>query len=343
MRSYAAAVLAFTSQCVPRAQRPRLSASRRNPSPFFCPEVAIFTEGILITGSGCRAAGLGIVGGTIMVIADSWGSASLSPGRREGGRAALFSQSPASNLHGVLSTRRNRRAVPDHESCRRICPTAGTSGRTKTTSSTAKQPLAQPRAVASKARLCPSTSTPTRGAAPPVPGWERALSSGRTMRPPPDAFEEFVLDDSDLLRLCEPAGPHRPRRSAAPGGGASAGRRPPHLRTVSIIDTLSALARGAQDHREDVAAAEPWLPALPSRRPPRRPAQAVPRDWSRQYASDSELKSGGDACSVLSLRSQQPRRPAQRPPLARVPHWIRAIFRVAKKGDLDALVRASPG
>ncbi|XP_075749845.1 uncharacterized protein LOC119172904 isoform X1 [Rhipicephalus microplus] len=249
----------------------------------------------------------------------------------------LSATSLASNLHGVLSTRRNRRAVPDHESCRRICPTAGTSGRTKTTSSTAKQPLAQPRAVASKARLCPSTSTPTRGAAPPVPGWERALSSGRTMRPPPDAFEEFVLDDSDLLRLCEPPGPHRPRRSAAPGGGASAGRRPPHLRTVSIIDTLSALARGAQDHREDVAAAEPWLPASASRRPPRRPAQAVPRDWSRQYASDSELKSGGDACSVLSLRSQQPRRPAQRPPLARVPHWIRAIFRVAKKGDLDAL------
>lgn len=277
---------------------------------------------------------------TIQGVPVPWG---VSQNDLEAVEDILSATSLASNLHGVLSTRRNRRAVPDHESCRRICPAAGTSARTKTTSGVAKQPLAQPRAVASKARLCPSTSTPTRGAAPPAPGWERALSSGRAMRPPPDAFEEFVLDDSDLLRLCELPGPHRPRRSAAAApGGAPTGRRPPHLRTVSIIDTLSALARGAQDHREDVAAAEPWLPAsaAASRRPARRPAQAAPpsRDWSRQYASDSELKSGGDACSVLSLRSQQPRHSAaQRPPLTRVPRWIRAIFRVAKKGDLDAL------
>ncbi|XP_065302064.1 uncharacterized protein [Dermacentor albipictus] len=286
---------------------------------------------------------------TIQGVPVPWG---VSQNDLEAVEDILSATSLASNLHGVLSTRRNRRAVPDHEACRRICPAAGTSGRPKTTSSITKQPLAQPRAVASKARLCPSTSTP-RGAPPPAPGWERALNSGPQAMRPPDAsaLEEFVLDDRDLLRLCElPSAlqqqQHRPRRSAAAAqagvGGAAAGRRPSHLRTVSIIDTLSALARGAQDHRDVAARAEPWLPAsAASRRPARRPggqaAPPPPRDWSRQYASDSELKSGGDACSVLSLRSQPPRRAAQQPPLSRVPHWIRAIFRVAKKGDLDAL------
>ncbi|KAK8781181.1 hypothetical protein V5799_017477 [Amblyomma americanum] len=243
----------------------------------------------------------------------------------------------ASNLHGVLSTRRSRRTGPDHEACRRVCPAAGSSARAKTTSGVTKQPLAQPRAVAAKARLC--TSTPRAPAA--APGWERALSSGPAAMRPPDAsaLEEFVLEDSDLLRLCElPL--QRPRRSGAGAPPSAGGRRPPHLRTVSIIDTLSALARGAQDHRDTKA--EPWLPSsvngASSRRPARRPG--APRDWSRQYASDSELKSGGDACSVLSLRSQPPRRAAPRPPLTKVPHWIRAIFRLAKKGDLDALIHS---
>lgn len=176
------------------------------------------------------------------------------------------------------------------------------------------------------------------------------MSGAAAMRHPDDggAVEEFVLDDRDLLRLCEV--PLQRSRTAA------AGPRRPHLRTVSIIDTLSALARGAADR--DVLPPpprDPWARGAAPPPPPyaRRTVQAgggshwrrsrrQERDWSRQCASDSEVKGGGDACSVLSLRSQPPRRSSaqERPAAARVPrvpNWICAIFRLAKKGDLEAL------
>lgn len=78
------------------------------PSPSSCPEVAIFTEGILITGSGwCPAAvarwlagqpGLGIVGGTIMVIADSWG-------RRSAAHRSFFRPAAVSREGGAARAR----------------------------------------------------------------------------------------------------------------------------------------------------------------------------------------------------------------------------------------------
>ncbi|CAN7983292.1 unnamed protein product [Ixodes hexagonus] len=161
------------------------------------------------------------------------------------------------------------------------------------------------------------------------------------MRHPDDggAVEEFVLDDRDLLRLCEV--PLQRSRTAA----AAAPRRP-HLRTVSIIDTLSALARGAADR--DVPPPPPPPPQYARRTAQTggsshwRRSRRQERDWSRQYASDSEVKGGGDACSVLSLRSQPPRRSSQEVQattarVPRVPNWICAIFRLAKKGDLEAL------
>lgn len=168
------------------------------------------------------------------------------------------------------------------------------------------------------------------------------------------AVEEFVLDDRDLLRLCELPLPRKAQSS-----------RRPHLRTVSIIDTLSALAQGAAD--KDDPPREPW--ARTPQQPPceRRPgptnnsgwrrsqsrrqnAAVTEQDWWRQCVSDSEVKGSGDACSVLSLRSQPPRPSVMQraaPPVAssttlprpaRVPDWIRSIFRLAKKGDLEAMV-----
>lgn len=64
------------------------------------------------------------------------------------------------------------------------------------------------------------------------------------------------------------------------------------------------------------------------------------------------MKGSGDACSVLSLRSQPPRPSVMQraaPPVAssttlprpaRVPDWIRSIFRLAKKGDLEAMTHS---
>ncbi|XP_064471297.1 uncharacterized protein LOC135385740 isoform X2 [Ornithodoros turicata] len=180
------------------------------------------------------------------------------------------------------------------------------------------------------------------------------------MRPAATDAEEFVLDDRDLLRLHElPYRRKAPQRCLHPAA---------HLRTVSIIDTLSALAQGAADRDYP-------LPKVTRGAPPRYQRKAAPQlsyarrhrsrgESTRLCMSDSEVK-GGDAGSVLSLRTQPPPRKApshQHGPGAtstplrnrtersgnpvttrargwtKVPDWIRAIFRVARKGDLDSLV-----
>lgn len=84
---------------VPRARRPR-SAARGDPSiALLLPRGGhIYRRNSNHWEWMCRAAGLGIVGGTIMVIADSWGSASLSPGRRGGGRPFLHPTTTADAL-----------------------------------------------------------------------------------------------------------------------------------------------------------------------------------------------------------------------------------------------------